>query len=173
MNFFELFGLPVIFDVDMANLQQSFHKLQQATHPDKFVLATDQERRLAMQKVTLVNEGFQILKNPIARAQHLLEIKGVENPPQAKTVTDPQFLLQQMTWRESLEGCRSQPEPFVVISNLIDEISKETVKLEIVINDYFEDDQLEPIAEIISKLQFFHKLKLEAESQEADLEDQL
>ena len=173
MNFFELFGLPVIFDVDMVSLKQRFHKLQQATHPDKFVLATDQERRVAMQKVTQVNEGFQILKNPILRAQHLLQIKGIENPPQAKTINDPQFLLQQMTWRESLEDSRSQSDPFAVIANLIDEISKETVKLETVINDYFKDDQLEPVAEIISKLQFFHKLKQEAESIEADLEDQL
>ena len=61
-NHFELFGLPVGFDMDRDLLAERYLALQAAVHPDRFASAPDQERRLSMQASTRVNEAFQTLK---------------------------------------------------------------------------------------------------------------
>jgi molecular chaperone HscB len=99
-NHFELFGLPVGFALDRELLAERFRALQDAVHPDRFARASDQERRLSMQASTRVNEGFQVLKDPLQRALYLL---GLHPDPSAEAVPqDPGFLMEQMELRETL-----------------------------------------------------------------------
>jgi molecular chaperone HscB len=72
-------------------------------HPDRFARAGDAERRASLQWTTRVNEAFQILKNPVARAKHLLELHGVDVAFETNTAMPPEFLMQQMELREALE----------------------------------------------------------------------
>jgi len=67
MNYFEVFDLPVSFDIDTDTIAERYRDLQRVVHPDKYVNAPDRERRLAMEKATQVNEAFQTLKNPLSR----------------------------------------------------------------------------------------------------------
>ena len=71
---FERFGLPQSFDVDRELLDTRYRESQRAVHPDRFVNATDQERRLSMQRATDINEGYQTLKDPLKRGRYLLEL---------------------------------------------------------------------------------------------------
>jgi molecular chaperone HscB len=48
--------------------------VQNRVHPDKFVSATDAEKRVAMQWATRANEAYQTLKNPQQRAQYMCEL---------------------------------------------------------------------------------------------------
>ena len=73
-------------------------------HPDRFASAGDAERRASLQWTTRVNEAFQTLKNPVARARHLLELHGVDVGFETNTAMPPEFLMQQMELRESLEA---------------------------------------------------------------------
>ncbi|MDY6992947.1 MAG: Fe-S protein assembly co-chaperone HscB, partial [Pseudomonadota bacterium] len=66
-NYFELFDLPVSFEIDRDDLGQKYRQLQQSNHPDNFAQATEAERRLAMQKSTHINEAFHTLKDPMSR----------------------------------------------------------------------------------------------------------
>jgi molecular chaperone HscB len=72
-------------------------------HPDRFARAGDAERRASLQWTTRVNEAFQILKNPVARAKHLLELQGVDVAFETNTAMPAEFLMQQMELREALE----------------------------------------------------------------------
>jgi molecular chaperone HscB len=72
-------------------------------HPDRFAHAGDAERRASLQWTTRVNEAFQILKNPVARAKHLLELHGVDVAFETNTAMPAEFLMQQMELREALE----------------------------------------------------------------------
>ena len=73
-------------------------------HPDRFASAGDAERRASLQWTTRVNEAFQVLKNPVARASHLLELHGVDVGFETDTAMPPEFLMQQMELREALEA---------------------------------------------------------------------
>lgn len=106
-NHFELFGLPARFDVDMAALDAAYREVQGRVHPDRFVNATDAEKRVAMQWATRANEAYQTLRNPQKRAQYLCELNGVDLQTESNTAMPMAFLMQQMEWREALGDARA------------------------------------------------------------------
>jgi molecular chaperone HscB len=107
-NYFELFGLPVTFDLNIADLAERYRELQHNVHPDKFSHASAQERRLSIQMTSYVNEAFQALKDPLKRGRYLLHLQGIETDEETDTVMDPAFLAEQMELRERLEEIRSR-----------------------------------------------------------------
>jgi len=106
-NHFELFGLPAQFTVDPAALDAAYREVQGRVHPDRFVNATDAEKRVAMQWATRANEAYQTLKSPQKRAQYLIELNGVDLQTESNTAMPMAFLMQQMEWREALGDARA------------------------------------------------------------------
>jgi molecular chaperone HscB len=104
---FALFHLPAQFEVDATALDQAYRDVQGQVHPDKFVGATDAEKRVAMQWATRANEAYQTLKNPQKRAQYLCELNGVDLQTESNTAMPMDFLMQQMEWREELGDARA------------------------------------------------------------------
>ncbi len=102
-NFFQLFGLPEHYTLDNAELDQKFRLLQNQVHPDKFSHLPEAERRVSMQWATRVNEAYQTLRRPIARARYLLSLNGVDTQEETNTAMPAEFLMQQMDWREAIE----------------------------------------------------------------------
>jgi molecular chaperone HscB len=113
-NHFELFGLPARFDVDSAALDAAYRDVQGRVHPDRFVNATDAEKRVAMQWATRANEAYQTLKNPQKRAQYLCELHGVDLQTESNTAMPMAFLMQQMEWREALGEARAAQDADVL-----------------------------------------------------------
>jgi molecular chaperone HscB len=106
-NHFELFDLPAAFAVDAAALDSAYREVQGRVHPDKFVNASDAEKRVAMQWATRANEAYQTLKHPQKRAQYLCELHGVDLQTESNTAMPMAFLMQQMEWREELGDARA------------------------------------------------------------------
>lgn len=102
-TFFELFGLPAVFNIDLNQLDQAFRRLQAEVHPDRFVAATDTERRQSLQWATHANEAYQTLKGPLSRARYLLQLHGIDTQEESNTAMPADFLMQQMEWREAIE----------------------------------------------------------------------
>ncbi len=103
---FQLLGLPQRFETDPEALERGFRAIQSSVHPDRFVRAMDSERRMAMQLSTQVNEAHRVLANPAQRALYLCRLKGVTVDTDRGTGLRPQFLEQQMAWRERLDEAR-------------------------------------------------------------------
>jgi molecular chaperone HscB len=106
-NHFDLFGLTPAFSIQGEALERSYREIQSKVHPDRFAHAGDAERRASLQWTTRVNEAFQILKNPVTRARHLLELHGVDVAFETNTAMPPEFLMQQMELREALEEAKT------------------------------------------------------------------
>lgn len=106
-NHFDLFQLPARFEVDQDALDAAYREIQGRVHPDRFVNATDAEKRVAMQWATRANEAYQTLRNPQSRARYLCELNGVDLQTESNTAMAPAFLMQQMQWREELEDARA------------------------------------------------------------------
>jgi len=109
-NHFELFQLPPRFDVDMDALDSAYRDVQGRVHPDRFVNATDAEKRVAMQWATRANEAYQTLRNPQKRAQYLCELNGVDLQTESNTAMPMDFLMQQMELREALADARASKD---------------------------------------------------------------
>lgn len=108
MNYFSLFSLPEQYEVDLTLLRQRYETLQRLTHPDKYVSASEQEKRMYMQKNTQVNDGWHVLQSPVLRGEHLITVRGTELPSEQETIGDTDFLMQQMELRETLASAEDK-----------------------------------------------------------------
>jgi molecular chaperone HscB len=175
-NYFELFGLPVGYILDSHSLAERYRELQRVVHPDRFANASDQERRLSVQGAALINEAYETLKDPVARASYLLTLHGIEMDAQNESTQDMAFLMQQMELREALEEARNQAEPYEKVIDISQQVNQQITQLVGQMAVHFETpkpEQLEAAREILRKMRFLQKLRSEAEAVAADLEDEL
>lgn len=175
-NYFELFGMPVDFVVDTAELASRYRELQRVVHPDRYANATDQERRLSMQGATRVNEAFQVLKDPIARARYLLLLNGIDLDAEKDNTTDAAFLMEQLELREELENARHHNDPYQAIAALMGHINGTMKRLTGQLALQLETatpEQLEQARETVRKMQFLQRLRSQAEALEAELDEAL
>ena len=106
-NDFELFGLTQQFAQERSALDARWKALQAQAHPDKFASQGAAAQRLAMQWSVRINEAYQRLKNPLQRAAYLCELQGAPIQAHSNTAMAPDFLMQQIEWREALDETRS------------------------------------------------------------------
>ena len=173
---FDRFGLPQAFDVDLELLDRNYRELQRSVHPDRFVNASDQQRRLSMQQATLINEGYQALKDPLKRGRYLLQLDGREFDDERNTTSDTAFLMEQMELREALADVRGSEDSFQALGQIMDRIAADIDRLVGELQEQFskaDADSLDGAADSLTKMQFFRRLQEEAGEIEADLEDEL
>ena len=48
-NHYQLFDLPLAYALDTSALERAYREVQREVHPDRFVTASDAEKRLAAQ----------------------------------------------------------------------------------------------------------------------------
>jgi len=156
-NHFELFQLPVRFDVDMEALNAAYHEVQGRVHPDKFAHAGDAEKRVAMQWATRANEAYQVLKHPLKRATYLCELNGVDLQTESNTSMPPAFLMQQMEWREALE--EAQDGGNVAALDKLDGEMRSVRKQELArIEDWLNAGDYQQAAQGVRQLMFLEKI---------------
>lgn len=103
---FTLFGVPRQFAQERSALDQRWRELQAQVHPDRFAAEGAAAQRVAMQWAVRVNEAYGRLKDALARAAYLCELRGAPIQAENNTAMPPAFLMQQMEWREALEDAR-------------------------------------------------------------------
>jgi molecular chaperone HscB len=170
-NHFELFGLEPGFELDLENIAARYRDLQRAVHPDKFANASDQERRLSVQQAAQINEAYQTLKSPLARARYLLELQGITLDDN-DTAMDLMFLMEQMELRESLAAVRGKRDPFEALMSLRDTIEGKEKGFISSLAEAFqsgEQSELKGARDTVRKLQFMEKLLSEVEELEEEL----
>lgn len=168
-NFFELFGLPVSFDVDGSALGARYRQLQGELHPDRFSGASDLEQRLAVQYSSRVNEAYATLRKPLSRALYLLELAGVTRAEVAGQQVDGGFLMMQMELREKLESMDELVDPDTVLDHLLTEIADDLRELRTTFADAYSAGDHCAAAVACVKMQYLDKLQSEAEQLESDL----
>jgi molecular chaperone HscB len=163
-NFFALFGLPESFQLDGARLDQQYHALQMQVHPDKFAHLPEAERRVSMQWATRVNEAYQTLSSPIARARYLLGLHGVNTQEETNTAMPADFLMAQMEWREAIEEAH-QAGDMDALDKLEARLHNETRALHELLSVKIDGQRdYAAAAEGVRKLKFLEKLAEEISS---------
>jgi molecular chaperone HscB len=109
-NDFELFGLPETFAQDAQAVDARWKELQREAHPDRFAAQGSAAQRVAMQWSVRINEAYKRLKDPLRRAAYLCELRGAPVDAENNTAMPPEFLMEQMEWREELEEARSSED---------------------------------------------------------------
>ena len=169
MNYFTTFDLPTAFAIDVVLLAVRYRDLQAAVHPDRFVNATDAEKRTAMSRAAEVNDAYATLKDPVRRALHLLSLRGIDALNEKNTTMPMDFLLEQVEWREALADAHLKED-----SDRLDEMSGELASMLRSLGDIFDaayrGEHFAVATTLARKMRFIQKLGEEVDSALADLE---
>jgi molecular chaperone HscB len=155
-NHFELFQMPVMFEIDTQQLDAAYREVQGRVHPDKFVTATDAEKRVAMQWATRANEAYQTLKNPLKRALYLCELNGVDLATESNTHMPTAFLMQQIEWREALDEARDTKNQSA-LEQLENELIQKRALLLSLVTQHLNAAQYNDAGEQVRQLMFVEK----------------
>jgi molecular chaperone HscB len=104
---FAFLGFDPGFDLDIPMLEERFRGLSRKLHPDRFARATPQERRFSLEQTTLLNDAYKTLRDPVRRAEHLLQLRGVTGEPKMS----PAFLEETIDDREKLLEAKMSGAP--------------------------------------------------------------
>lgn len=170
-HYFALFALPKSMAVDTAQLDERYKQLQRDYHPDRFVNASEQDRRLSMQITSLINQARQTLLNPLSRATYLLELDGCDLNSETDTRMSGEFLMAQMELREALEMVESASDPYEYIERLQERVSKFQLTTREAFENAFSVSDLKVARERVREWQFLNKLNSEILEAEGRLDD--
>jgi molecular chaperone HscB len=142
MNYFELFGLPIGFQVDTKQLRAAFMEIQKASHPDKYAQGSAAEQEAALEQSSLANKGFTLLNQKERILPYVLELLGVLTPDE-KYALEPDFLMEMMdlneAWMDADEDSAKQ-----AIFDQVEQIKK---AIYAPIQTYMEMDQVDSISQ--------------------------
>jgi molecular chaperone HscB len=98
---FGVFDLPRRLEVDLEALEREFLRLSRELHPDRFVASGPEAVAESQRNSARVNDAYRALKDPAARAEHLLELAGVERK-EGEAKCPPDLLAEVFELRESI-----------------------------------------------------------------------
>lgn len=167
---FALFELQPAFDLDVEALAVRYRELARKVHPDRFADAGEQEQRRAVEASANLNEAYQTLRTPSRRARYLLALQGQEMPLEA-TVHDPEFLMQQMQWREELEELQDEAD-LAGVTRFKSRLKTAQQALNDAFSAAWQDPSRREEAErLVRRMQFLDKLSQEVRLLEERLDD--
>lgn len=79
-DYFAALGVPRGFAQDRPALEKRFYEISRALHPDRFIAADPESRRLSLERMSFVNDAYATLKSPERLREYLLETEGALKP---------------------------------------------------------------------------------------------
>ncbi len=152
-NFFELFGLPVAFEIDKNTLKKSLLALQKQYHPDQASSDT-----IPTQMASLINHAFDTLNRDDTRASHLLSLAGVTCDLNA-SINDWDFLDEMLEYRMALDDTNNSEDLNQILADINAKKSAFNAKFS---SSYHSQDWQKAISHA-QKIQFLEKLTIDVE----------
>lgn len=162
-NPFTLFQLPEQFDIDVEMLAQRYRALAAQFHPDKFVSASAFEQKQAVMMSAAVNEAYRVLSNPLNRAAALLANQGIDADAPEHTQFAPEFLMQQMEWRETLGDAKLERD-WTTLGSLKNDIAEQQAILVQQLAQQFDLADFQAAAQLVRQGRFLDKLQQEIQA---------
>ena len=162
-QYFNLFKLVPSFNIDTEALEQTYRALAARFHPDKFASASAFEQKQAVMMSSTINDAYRTLKSPIDRAAYLLKSQNIDADAPEHTSFSPEFLMQQMEWRETLMDAQME-QNHDAIRALDQEIQEVQNNLYQDLQQAFEQQDYESAAQWVRHGRFLNKLRNEIAS---------
>ena len=172
-SYFDLFAIPVRYELERATIQGRYLELQRIVHPDRFADFGERGQRLAMQYAAFVNQAFDTLCSPLKRALYLLELSGHPVDLEKNTVVDGSFLMEQIALREQLSLVHDSTEPEAVAEALRTHAQQLMDRLQADFSRFWGsgEDSYTQAADCARKMHFVDRLLTEVEQTIEDIDD--
>lgn len=170
LDYFALFGLQPRYRFDPEKLDAAYHALQRAVHPDQFATAGESERRVALQSSARVNEAYRALKDPVARAQYMLSLQGIDALAETNTALPEVFLQRQLERREAIaeaEAAGDRPG----LAALLREVHANAEEMELTLAVHLDTQEWLAARDAVRELRFLTKVAGDVEAAIGECED--
>lgn len=171
LDYFELFGLNPVFDIDPILLNAAQQRLQASHHPDRHVGSNEQDKRLSVQIASRVNQAYETLRDPVKRSRYLLEINGATLPDDSATTADTEFLMEQIELREAVEACRQGEDALARSEAIETRLEQRAAGLAREFVERFEAGRFDEAIESSRKMQFVQRIQQQLDELQFELED--
>lgn len=74
MNYFELFEIPVSFNIDRSQLSKKLIGLQKKYHPDFYGQGSDKEKEEALEMSSLANKAYKTFQSEAETVKYMLQL---------------------------------------------------------------------------------------------------
>jgi molecular chaperone HscB len=112
---FAVLGLPRKFEVDLRAAEAAYKDLSRQLHPDRFAKADPRARKAALARTVELNDAWRTVKDPVRRAEYLLELAGyalaggqksAEMSKTREVSAPPTFLIEILELRDELAAAQ-------------------------------------------------------------------
>lgn len=108
-DYFELFGLQPAYQIDQTELRRKYLALARSIHPDVAGRDTEEVRQRALSHSSHLNRAYETLRDPVSRAEYLLNLAASQagQMVQDRGVPGP-LLAEVMTLRERIDEAQDR-----------------------------------------------------------------
>ncbi|ODV90744.1 hypothetical protein CANCADRAFT_110344 [Tortispora caseinolytica NRRL Y-17796] len=143
------------FNFDVRELRNEFIKLQSQHHPDH---APQNEKEQYEERSSTLNKAYSCLKDPLLRAEHLLQLAGYSlkgDQAEHTDISDQEFYMTILDIHEAVEEAQTEKdlEPIITANN--DRIKSLISKL----TDAFESEDYNTAKDLTVKLRYWKNLE--------------
>ncbi|MBR7003214.1 MAG: Fe-S protein assembly co-chaperone HscB [Neisseriaceae bacterium] len=153
-DFFALFHLPQDYAIDLAVLEQTYRVLAAQYHPDRAAGQSAFHQKENMMMTASINQAYGVLRDDIERGVHMLALHGIDANAHEYNIADPEFLMQQMEWREDLENAQTLDE----VNKLNQQIQEVKCDVQQQLLAEFHNQNYPNATQTLQRLRFVHKL---------------
>lgn len=158
ISVFELFELEPCFELDEAQLEQRYFNLQHQLHPDRFAGKTGKEKLLASQQSMAINDAYNILNNPLERANYLTLLMGGKSyKDENNRAAPPHILMNVMEQREALALAQDNDQ----LERLLKQSQNKQQQIYTEIKTAFENKDVKSLENHVLSLQYEQKFMQE------------
>jgi len=104
-DYFAFLGFERKMQLDPKKLEETFYTLSRKFHPDFYQNKSETEKALSLERTAVLNNAFQVLKDPVQRIEYLLDLE-CPLPKKERAKTPPALLQEVFEIQETLESYR-------------------------------------------------------------------
>ena len=127
LDHFARLGLERGWRIDRDALEDNYLDRSSQVHPDRHASADAATRRAALEHSAALNEAYRALRDPVARAEYLVKLGGVDldssDPETGAPHPEQAFLIEMIERRERLDEVAAAGDD--AIAELRDEVDEE------------------------------------------------
>ena len=102
MDFFEVLGFPVSFEIKSSELEERYQELSLELHPDFYGSAPEEEKQLSEVASAILNTAYKTLREPTLRAGYLLHLQATKQKLDERSLPEG-FLAEMFFLQEELD----------------------------------------------------------------------